>query len=61
VAAGAAAAFLVVTEVMNFKFVWLPWPAFAAALSALLVTVGLGLAGTFAALGQRPGPVLRNF
>jgi putative ABC transport system permease protein len=60
VAAGSIAAWLIVTEAMNFKFVWLPGPAFAAAFAALVVTVALGLLGTFAALGRRPGPVLRN-
>ena len=60
VAAGSLAAALVVNEVMKFKFVWLPAPAFAAAFAALALTVGLGLIGTFSALGHRPAPVLRN-
>jgi putative ABC transport system permease protein len=60
VAAGSLAASLVVRQVMNFSFVWLAAPAFAAAATALLLTVGLGLLGTFAALGHKPGPVLRN-
>ena len=60
VAAGSIAAWLVVTEVMNLSFAWLPGPAAAAALGALVVTVGLGLLGTFSALGQKPAPVLRN-
>jgi predicted lysophospholipase L1 biosynthesis ABC-type transport system permease subunit len=29
-------------------------------LGALGITVGLGLLGTFTALGQKPAPVLRN-
>ena len=37
-----------------------PGPALAAALAALVVTVALGLVGTFAALGQKPAQVLRN-
>jgi putative ABC transport system permease protein len=60
VAAGSMAAWLVVTRVMNLTFVWLPVPALAAALVALAVTVIFGLAGTFAALGQKPATVLRN-
>jgi putative ABC transport system permease protein len=60
VAAGSIAAWLVVTEVMNLPFVWLPAPALAAAFGALLVTVAFGLAGTFTALGHKPAPVLRN-
>jgi putative ABC transport system permease protein len=60
VAAGSAAAWLVVTKVMNLNFVWLPGPAAGAAFGALLVTVALGLAGTFSALGHKPATVLRN-
>jgi putative ABC transport system permease protein len=60
VAAGSVAAWLVVTEVMNLTFVWLPAPAAAAAFTALVVTVAFGLAGTFAALGHKPATVLRN-
>ena len=33
VAAGSLAAFLVMTEVMNLSFAWLPWPALAATLA----------------------------
>ena len=60
VAAGSVAAWLVVTRVMNLTFAWLPGPAAAAAFSALLVTVALGLVGTFTALGHKPATVLRN-
>ena len=34
--------------------------AAAAALGAVVVTVVLGLAGTYSALGQKPAAVLRN-
>ena len=60
VAAGSVAAWLVVTRVMNLTFAWLPGPAAAAAFGALLVTVALGLVGTFTALGHKPATVLRN-
>ncbi len=60
VAAGSIAAWLVVTNVMNLSFTWLPGPAMAAAFGALLVTVAFGLIGTFTALGHKPAPVLRN-
>ena len=60
VAAGSAAAALVITRVMNLSFVWLPGPSLAAAAGAVAVTVALGLIGTFTALGQKPAPVLRN-
>jgi putative ABC transport system permease protein len=60
VAAGSIAAWMVVTEVMNLPFVWLPGPAAAAAMGALVVTIAFGLIGTFSALGHKPATVLRN-
>ena len=60
VAAGSLAADLVVTRIMEFPFVWVAAQATGAAVAALLVTVVLGLAGTFAALGHKPAEVLRN-
>jgi len=50
----------VVSRVMEFPFVWVPGQATGAAVAALLVTVLLGLAGTFGALGPTPAAVLRN-
>jgi putative ABC transport system permease protein len=60
VAAGSAAAALVITQVMNLTFAWLPAPALTAAAAAVAATVVLGLVGTFSALGQKPAPVLRT-
>ena len=60
VLSGSLAGWLIVAELMHLSFVWQPWPALAAALGALVVTVGLGLIGTFSALGQKPAPILRN-
>jgi putative ABC transport system permease protein len=60
VLAGSVAAFAVMTRVMNLPFAWEAGPAVVAVLSAVVVTVGLGLIGTFSALNQRPAPVLRN-
>jgi putative ABC transport system permease protein len=60
VAAGTLAADLVVTQVMDFPFVFVAGQAVGAATGALLVTVVLGLAGTFSALGRKPAEVLRN-
>jgi putative ABC transport system permease protein len=60
VAAGSIAALLVLNRVMNLPFTWLPGPALATTVGAVLVTVLLGLIGTFTALGQKPAPVLRN-
>jgi putative ABC transport system permease protein len=60
VAAGSLAAALVVTRAMELPFVWMAAPASAAAFAALIVTVILGLAGTFTALRRKPVDVLRN-
>ena len=60
VAAGSVAAGLVVTRAMDLPFVFVAGQAILAALAALLVTVVLGLAGTFAALGRKPAEVLRS-
>jgi putative ABC transport system permease protein len=60
VAAGSITAALVITRVMEFSFVWMFMPALATAVLALLVTVVLGLLGTFSALGHKPAEVLRN-
>ena len=57
---GSLTAWLIVAQLMHVPFAWLPWPALAAAAGAVLVTVVLGLAGTFSALGQKPARVLRN-
>ncbi|MGE3149330.1 MAG: ABC transporter permease [Pseudorhodoplanes sp.] len=59
-AAGSAAAWMIVTQLMTLKFTFLPLPAALAALGALLVTVTFGLLGTVSALGQKPAGVLRN-
>jgi putative ABC transport system permease protein len=59
-AAGAVAAWFVVENVMNFRFQFEPAAAGLAALTAVVLTVALGLIGTWRALGQKPAPVLRN-
>jgi putative ABC transport system permease protein len=58
--AGAIAAAFVVENVMNFNFRFEPAAAGIAAGTAVLLTIGLGLIGTWRALGQKPAPVLRN-
>jgi putative ABC transport system permease protein len=60
VIAGSLAGWLVVTQVMNLSYAWLPGPAVAAAGFAVVAVVILGLIGTFRVLGQKPAPVLRN-
>lgn len=59
-AAGAVAAWFVVENVMNFSFRFDPAAAGLAAITAVFLTVALGLIGTWRALGQKPAPVLRN-
>jgi putative ABC transport system permease protein len=57
---GTLAAGLIVTWLMDFPFAFAAAPAGQAAAFALFVTLLLGLAGTFAALGRKPAEVLRN-
>ena len=60
VAAGALAAYVIVTRIMQLDFVF-SWPAaLGAALAALLFTVLLGLIGSWRILGQKPAPFLRE-
>jgi putative ABC transport system permease protein len=59
-AAGTLGAAVIVTQVMKLAFVF-SWPGpLTAALLAVVVTVGLGLMGTWRVLGQPPAPHLRN-
>lgn len=60
VLAGTAAAYGVVTAVMGLEFHFDWPPAVEAAVAALIVTVGLGLAGTWRILGQKPAGYLRS-
>ncbi len=59
--AGTLAAWFVLMRVMRLdSFLWLWGPALGAVGIALLVTVGLGLAGTWRILGQKPAAHLRT-
>jgi putative ABC transport system permease protein len=58
--AGSVAAWLIVTRLMTLSFIWQAGSAAAVIAAALIVTVGLGLAGTLLALSQKPATVLRN-
>jgi putative ABC transport system permease protein len=59
-AAGAGAAYVIVTRVMQLDFAF-SWPtALGAALAALLLTVALGLLGAARILGQKPASFLRE-
>lgn len=60
VLSGSVAAWLIVTRLMTLGFIWQAGSAAGVVLAALIVTVGLGLAGTLVALNQKPASVLRN-
>ena len=59
-AAGAGAAYFIVTRVMDLDFAIAWGAALAAALAALVFTVLLGLIGSWRILGQKPATVLRE-
>ncbi len=58
--AGAAAAWGVLTGIMDVPVDLNPWVAMGAVAVALLLTIGFGLLGTFRALSAKAAPVLRN-
>ena len=58
--AGSGAAYFVITRVMKLGFSADLGSAAAWALAAVIVAVGLGLAGTWRILGQKPAPYLRS-
>jgi putative ABC transport system permease protein len=59
-AAGSAAAWYVVTRIMEMEFTIFPSVAVSAAALALAVTLGLGLAGTWRILAAKPARYLKN-
>ena len=60
VGVGTLAAYLVVRRLMNLEWTFLPMVAVAVAVGAMALTLAFGLAGTLAALRQRPLALLRN-
>jgi len=58
--AGGIAAWFVIAQIMDLPWQLLPGVAAATLLTALALTVGFGLAGTWRILGQKAAPVLRN-
>ena len=61
VLSGSLAGWLIVTDLMHLHFTWQPLAGAGGGHAlAVLVTVALGLLGTFRRLGQKPAPVLRN-
>jgi len=59
-AAGGLAAWYVVARIMKLPSAFLPEVAGGMLLLALVLTVGIGLAGTWRVLGHKAAPVLRN-
>ena len=59
-AVGTLAAYLVVSRLMHLEWTFLPAVAVVVALGAMALTLAFGLAGTLAALRQRPLALLRN-
>jgi putative ABC transport system permease protein len=59
-AAGGTAAWFVVAKIMNLPSSFMPEVAASTILLALVLTVGIGLAGTWRVLGHKAAPVLRN-
>ena len=57
---GTLGAYLVVRRLMGLDWTFLPMVAVAVALGAMALTLAFGLAGTLAALRQRPLALLRN-
>lgn len=58
--AGSAAAWFVVARIMSLPSHFMPEVAMATIVFALVVTVGIGLAGTWRVLGHKAAPVLRE-
>ena len=59
-AAGGVAAWYVVAQVMSLPSAFLPEVAISTIVLALVLTVGIGLVGTWRILGQKAAPVLRT-
>lgn len=60
VIAGAGAAGFILEALMKMDFVFRPWPVALTALGGLAFAIGLGLAGSWRVLGEKPGPALRR-
>ena len=58
--AGTAAAWWILTRLMKLGFEWHMAGPLGVAAVAIIVTILLGLVGTWRILGQKPAPYLRN-
>lgn len=59
-ASGGVASWYVVSEIMTLPYSFLPDVAIATLVGALVLTVGIGLVGTWRVLGQKAAPILRD-
>ena len=59
-ALGTTAAYFLVTRLMRAEWVFLPLPILSTVMLAVILTLGLGFAGTWRALGVKAAPYLRN-
>lgn len=57
---GAIASWYVINQIMNLPYSVLPDVAISTLLAALILTVGIGLVGTWRVLGQKAAPILRD-
>ncbi|MEX2616341.1 MAG: FtsX-like permease family protein [Alphaproteobacteria bacterium] len=57
---GTAAAWGIVTQLMNAEWFFAPGAVIVTALACLAATVAVGTAGTWSALGRKAAPLLRN-
>ena len=58
--AGTIAAYLVITQVMSAPWTFLPGTLALTIIGATVITMGLGLLGTWTALSQKAAPILRS-
>jgi putative ABC transport system permease protein len=59
-ALGTLAAWLVITQVMQAEWLFLPGATLGTAVAGIAIVTALGYVGTWVALSQRPAPVLRT-
>jgi putative ABC transport system permease protein len=59
-ASGGVASWYVVSNIMNLPYTFLPDVAITTLVAALVLTVGIGLIGTWRVLGQKAAPILRD-
>lgn len=57
---GSIAAYGVITFVMGAEWVFVPWAMVTTILLSIGITISVGLAGTWVALGRKAAPLLRN-